>query len=207
MHIRTLAHSANSQLSLLQTTTMIQKLLLLLHPFNGHFSRTMCVSRHQKGKPFRILLEQEMMGWQWHQLDHMQIICTLLQTDNHTSTPTQFLQAGCSSCHPTNSIKALKANDPENEIVKEKPRKTNRLLLKYMPRNTQLLIIKYYQLFATLCSSVLFRVLGSFRFKLDPLPALLDTWKFPASDSPVAFAWGIPTVSDEPLAAVITRPF
>jgi len=27
-----------------------------------------------------------MMGWQWHQLDHMQIICTLLQTDNHAST-------------------------------------------------------------------------------------------------------------------------
>jgi len=24
-----------------------------------------------------------MMGWQWHQLDHMQIICTTLQTDNH----------------------------------------------------------------------------------------------------------------------------
>jgi len=40
------------------------------------------VSRHKKGKPFWIL-EQEMMGWQWHQLDHMQIICTLLQTDNH----------------------------------------------------------------------------------------------------------------------------
>ena len=27
-----------------------------------------------------------MMGWQWHQLDNMQIICTLLQTDNHAST-------------------------------------------------------------------------------------------------------------------------
>jgi len=27
-----------------------------------------------------------MMGWQWHQLDHMQIICTSLQTDNHLST-------------------------------------------------------------------------------------------------------------------------
>jgi len=26
------------------------------------------------------------MGWQWHQLDHMQIIRTLLQTDNHAST-------------------------------------------------------------------------------------------------------------------------
>jgi len=44
------------------------------------------VSRHQKGKPFWILLEQEMMGWYWHQLDHMQIICTLLQIDNHAST-------------------------------------------------------------------------------------------------------------------------
>jgi len=27
-----------------------------------------------------------MMGWQWQQLDHVQIICTLLQTDNHAST-------------------------------------------------------------------------------------------------------------------------
>jgi len=27
-----------------------------------------------------------MMGWQWHQLDHMQIICTSLQTDNDAST-------------------------------------------------------------------------------------------------------------------------
>ena len=26
------------------------------------------------------------MEWQWHQLDHMQIICTSLQTDNHDST-------------------------------------------------------------------------------------------------------------------------
>jgi len=55
-------------------------------------------------------VEQEMMGWQWHQLDHMQIICTSLQTDKHTSTsPLSFLQAGCPSCCPTNSIKALKA--------------------------------------------------------------------------------------------------
>jgi len=27
-----------------------------------------------------------MMGWQWHQLDHMQIICILFQTDSHAST-------------------------------------------------------------------------------------------------------------------------
>jgi len=48
---------------------------------------TTWVSRQQKGKPFWILLEQEMMGWQWHQLDHMQIICTSLHTDEHASTP------------------------------------------------------------------------------------------------------------------------
>jgi len=48
--------------------------------------------------------------WQWHQLSDMQV-CTSLQTDNHTSTPPlSFLQAGCPSCHPTNSVKALKAN-------------------------------------------------------------------------------------------------
>jgi len=47
--------------------------------------------------------------WQWHQLGHMQV-CTWLQTDNHTSTtPLSFLQAGCPSCRPTNSVKALKA--------------------------------------------------------------------------------------------------
>jgi len=48
--------------------------------------------------------------WQWHQLGHMQVY-TLLQTDNHANTPPlSFLQTGCPSCHPTNSVKALKAN-------------------------------------------------------------------------------------------------
>jgi len=37
-------------------------------------------------------------------------ICTLLQTDNHASfPPLSFLYAGCPSCRPTNSVKALKA--------------------------------------------------------------------------------------------------
>ena len=46
------------------------------------------------------------MGWQWHQLDHMQIICTSLQADNCASTLSfNFLQAGC----PTNSVKTPKA--------------------------------------------------------------------------------------------------
>ena len=37
--------------------------------------------------------------WQWHQLGHMQV-CT---------APLSFLQAGCPSCRPANSVKALKA--------------------------------------------------------------------------------------------------
>jgi len=41
-------------------------------------------------------MKQEMMGWQRYQMDHMQIICTLLQTDNHASTSSlNFLQAWC----------------------------------------------------------------------------------------------------------------
>ena len=81
--------------------------LLLLQPFNGLFSRTTWVSRYQKGKTnldFTGARDSE-----WHQLSHMQV-CTSLQIDNHASTPPLcFLQAGCPSCRPTNSVKALKA--------------------------------------------------------------------------------------------------
>jgi len=47
-------------------------------------------------------------------------VCILLQTDNHASTPPlSFLQAGCPSCRPTDSLKALKAlNEGKNEILK-----------------------------------------------------------------------------------------
>jgi len=50
--------------------------------------------------------------WHWHQLGHMQV-CTSLQADNHASTTPlkTFLQAGCPSCRPTNSVKALKVNN------------------------------------------------------------------------------------------------
>ena len=33
-----------------------------------------------------VLLKQRQWGWQWHQLDHMQVTYTLLRTDNHAST-------------------------------------------------------------------------------------------------------------------------
>jgi len=40
------------------------------------------------------------MGWQWHQLDHMQVICTSLQTDNHASTTQRFKRKDAISGFP-----------------------------------------------------------------------------------------------------------
>jgi len=65
------------------------------------------VSQYQKGKTNLDFTEATVS--EWHQLGHTQV-CTSLQTDNHASTPPlSFLQAGCPSCRPTNSVKALKA--------------------------------------------------------------------------------------------------
>jgi len=78
------------------------------HPFNCPFSGTTQVSQYEKGKTNLDYTEARDNKWQWHQLGHMQV-CTSLQIDNHASTPPlSFLQAGCPSCCPTDSIKALK---------------------------------------------------------------------------------------------------
>ena len=86
-----------------QTTTTT------LHPFNGLFSRKNWVSRHQKGKPFWILLQREdevAVTSAGPYANHLHLapdrqLCQYLTA--------QFLQAGCPSCHPINSVKALKA--------------------------------------------------------------------------------------------------
>ena len=79
------------------------------HLFNDPLSGTTQVSRYQKGKTNLYFTEARDSDWQWHQLGHMHV-CISLQTDNHANTPTTqvFLQAGCPSCHPTNSVTALK---------------------------------------------------------------------------------------------------
>jgi len=57
-------------------------------------------------------MKQEMIGWQWHQLEDMKIICTLLQTDNHTNASSlNFLQAGCSSWRPTNNCQSTEGKN------------------------------------------------------------------------------------------------
>jgi len=72
--------------------------------FNGPLSGITRVSRYQNGKINLDFTEARDSEWQWHQLGHMQV-CTSLQRDNYTSTPPlSFLQAGCPSCRPTNSV-------------------------------------------------------------------------------------------------------
>ena len=71
------------------------------HPFNGHLSRTTCVSRYQKSKTNLDFTEAWDSDWQWHHLGHMQV-CTSLQTDNHANTPTLSFFTGWMPFLPPN---------------------------------------------------------------------------------------------------------
>jgi len=82
-----------------ESTNTITTTSTIMHPFNGPLFGTTRVSRYQKGKTIWILLKQEAVsgsGISW-------AVCK--------SAPHHFvfLQAGCPSCRPTNSVKALKA--------------------------------------------------------------------------------------------------
>jgi len=107
----TCSRGYNQGITTKQTTTHTRT-----HTFNGPFSGTTQVGRYQKGKTNLDFSEARDSEWHWHQLGHMQV-CTLLQADNHTNTPplSFFLQAGCPSCRPTNSVKALKEYKTNNE--------------------------------------------------------------------------------------------
>ena len=79
------------------------------HPCNGPLTRTTQVSR--KVKPIWILLKQETVsgsGISW-------AMCKSGPCSRQTAMPAPhhsvFLQAGCPSCRPTNSVKALKASE------------------------------------------------------------------------------------------------
>ena len=56
------------------------------HPLNGPLSRTTWVSRYQKGKTNVDFTEARDSEWQWRPLGHTQVF-TVVQTDNHASTP------------------------------------------------------------------------------------------------------------------------
>jgi len=93
------------------------QLLLLLHPFNGLFSRTTWVCQYQNGKTSLDLNEARDAGvW-----DGSGISWTIYKQPAPDNTPTphhsHFLQAGCSSCRPTLSVKPLKAHISTNKNI------------------------------------------------------------------------------------------
>jgi len=78
------------------------------HPFNGPLSGTTHVSRYQKGK--------NQSGFYWSKRQWVAVASAGPHASLHLAPDrkpcqhpaTQFLQAGCPSCRPTNSVKALK---------------------------------------------------------------------------------------------------
>jgi len=88
-----------------------------IYPFNGPLSRTTQVSRYQKGKTnldFTGARDSESgSGTRW-------AICKSAPRTRQTTTPAPhrsvFLQAGCLSCRPTNSVRALKAKKFFNSL-------------------------------------------------------------------------------------------
>ena len=76
------------------------------HPFNGHFSGTIQVSRYQKGKTNLDFTEARDSEWQWHRLEHMQV-CTSLQTDNSCPSNSTQKTDGCGVGHPSEHITAV----------------------------------------------------------------------------------------------------
>jgi len=94
------------------------------------------LSRYQKGKTNLDFTEARDSEWQWHQLGHMQVY-TSPQTDNNASTPPlSFLQAGCPSCRPTNSVKALKAKTSYYKRVNLQVVNNNLTIQKYYIQDT-----------------------------------------------------------------------
>ena len=74
-----------------QLKCQLQPLLVIImhtyiHPLNSPLSGTTQVGWYQKDKTNLDFTGARDSEWQWHQLGHMQV-CTLLQADNHASTP------------------------------------------------------------------------------------------------------------------------
>jgi len=83
------------------------------HTFNGPLSGSTRVSQYQKGKTNLDFTGARDSEWQWYQLGDMQV-CISLQIDNHASTSLLKFFTG----RPTNSVKALKAQNAGNRKQK-----------------------------------------------------------------------------------------
>ena len=82
----------------------------MLSETHGPLSRTIRLSRYQKGKTNLDFIEARDSEWQWHQLGRMQV-CTYSWQITTPAPHHSFLQAGRPFCRPINSVKALKAQN------------------------------------------------------------------------------------------------
>ena len=106
-----------------------------------------------------ILLEQEMM--RWHQLDHMQIICTSIQTDNHASTsPLSFYRLDAlPAAHRTASKhwrQIKRTTTPYDTILMQKFPRQKHLSVVYNKWNSPSSLILLTWQFTTETYSILF---------------------------------------------------
>ena len=87
------------------------------HPFNSPLSGTTQVSPYQKGKTNLDFTGARDSEWQW-------AICTSASRSRQITMPAPhysvLLQAGCPSCRPTNSVKALKAKEVKKRQLNSK---------------------------------------------------------------------------------------
>jgi len=58
-----------------------------------------------------------MIGWQWHQVDRMQIICTLLNTDNHIITHHSFFAGQMPFLVPNQQHQSIEGTKKQKEKV------------------------------------------------------------------------------------------
>ena len=81
-------------------------------PFNGP------LSRYQTGETNLDFTEAKDSEWQWHQLGCMQV-CTLLQTDNHASTPPlSFFTGRMPFLPPNQQHQSTEGNSIEGRLLK-----------------------------------------------------------------------------------------
>jgi len=72
------------------------------------------VSQYQKGETNLDLTEARDNEWQWHQLGHMQKICTSLQRNTRASIPPLFFTGRVLFLPPNQQCKSTEGNDPSN---------------------------------------------------------------------------------------------
>jgi len=83
-HAQNLLERDSNFAGLQKTTLLLLLLLLLQRPlFQDNLGKPVLPKTSLDLNEAR---DDWVLGWQWHQLDHMQTICTSFQTDSHTNT-------------------------------------------------------------------------------------------------------------------------